>query len=813
MNRFSQSLLLVIGMGLGVNAAAIELVPLNDVTLLPSPFLHAQETNKNYLMALDVEKLLAPFRREAGLPFKETYGNWESTGLDGHMGGHYVSALALMFASTRDKDVLERLNYVIAELKKCQNKIGSGYIGGIPASNKMWSEIAKGDIRADNFSTNERWVPWYNLHKIYAGLRDAYLYADNADAKKMLVKLSNWTIELTNTLSPEQMQTMLRTEHGGMNEVFVDVASITGDKKYLALAKAFSHQAILQPLENAKDQLTGLHANTQIPKVIGFKRYADATSNPDWNKAAEFFWQTVVDKRTVAIGGNSVKEHFHDTADFTSMIHEVEGPETCNTYNMLRLTELLYLSSENQSAGNQSPDNKSSGSQSSNTKVVPQIKYVDYYERALYNHILGSQNPSTGGFVYFTPMRPNHYRVYSQVHDGMWCCVGSGLESHSKYAEFIYARDKKTKQLPDVFINLFIPSSMEWKEQGISLTQHTLFPDEAATQIVIDKSAHFRLQLRYPNWVEQGKLELSVNGKKMDVQQQPGDYIALERRWKKGDKVELTLPMHTELEQMPDGSNYYAILHGPIVLAAKTQPYANEQLAYFADDSRMGHIAHGKMCPLEAAPFLLGNSSEFIQQLKPVAGKPLTFNASGLINGQNLQGVELIPFFRLHESRYAIYLPYASAADVEKARAKAAADEQQRIELYARTIDQITPGEQQPESDHFYKGEQSETGIYNGRHWRHTRAWFSYELNDKKHEAKILQITYAGVDAGRRFEILLNNVVIAKVKSVASDQDFFTVDYPIPARLVEKSKGKYTLKFVAAEGSIAGGIYGVRLLH
>lgn len=774
-------------------AAALELVPLRNVQLLDSPFLHAQNTNKDYLMALDVEKLLAPFRREAGLPFKETYGNWESSGLDGHMGGHYVSALALMYASTGDKAVLQRLNYVVDELKKCQDKLGTGYIGGIPDSQTMWSEIAKGDIRADNFSTNERWVPWYNIHKVYAGLRDAYWYADNKDAKKILIELSDWTIELIKNLSTEQMQSILRTEHGGMNEIFVDVAKITGDKKYLKLAEAFSHQAILQPLEKAQDQLTGLHANTQIPKVIGFKHYGDATNNKKWQNAAEFFWQTVIDKRTVAIGGNSVKEHFHDTADFEPMIHEVEGPETCNTYNMLKLTEMLYLSSGEQTA--------------------PNIKYVDYYERALYNHILGSQNPTTGGFVYFTPMRPNHYRMYSQVHDGMWCCVGSGLESHSKYAEFIYARDKKSKQLPEVFINLFIPSHMEWKAQGIKLTQNTLFPDAETTSINIDKSAHFRLQLRYPGWVAAGKLSLNINGKKVDVTEQPGEFIALERRWKKGDKVELTLPMQSTLEKMPDGSNYFAILHGPIVLAAKTQPFVNEKINYFSDDSRMGHIASGQMCPLEAAPFLLGNSQEFIQKLKPVAGKPLTFDATGLINGKQMEHVELIPFFRLHESRYSIYWPYTSAADVEKARAKAAADEQARIALQAKTIDQVAPGEQQPESDHFYKGEQSEAGLYNGRHWRHTRAWFSYELNDKQQEAKTLQITYAGIDAGRKFEIQLNGTVIAKVESTGNAKEFFTVDYAIPQGLVKKSKGKYTLKFVAAPGSVAGGIYGVRLLR
>jgi len=777
---------------------ALELVPLRDVQLLESPFLHAQNLNKAYVMALDTEKLLAPFRREAGLPFKETYGNWESTGLDGHMGGHYVSALALLYASTKDPVILARLNYVIAELKKCQDKLGTGYIGGIPDSQKMWAEIAKGDIRADNFSTNEHWVPWYNLHKIFAGLRDAYLYADNQTAKESLVKLSDWTLKLTKDLSAEQMQTMLRTEHGGMNEVFVDVAQITGDKKYLALAEAFSHQAILRPLEKQQDQLNGLHANTQIPKVIGFKRYADAAQNSEWNKAAAFFWQTVVDKRTVAIGGNSVKEHFHDSSDFSSMIAEVEGPETCNTYNMLKLTELLYVSS---------PDAADA------KDFSPQMKYVNYYERALYNHILSSQNPTTGGFVYFTPMRPNHYRVYSQVHDGMWCCVGSGLESHSKYAEFIYARAKKSGKPADIFINLFIPSHMEWKDQGIRLTQKTRFPDAESTRVTVDKSARFRLHLRYPSWVEAGKLSLSINGKKYIVKQSPGSFITLDRHWKKGDYIELGLPMHNTLEKMPDGSNYYAVLHGPIVLAAKTQPFSAERLNYFSDDSRMGHIASGKICPLEAAPFLLGNSQTFIQQLKPVAGKSLTFNASGLINGKELDNIELIPFFRLHESRYAIYWPYSTADDLAKVRAQTAASERAQIELKAKTIDQVAPGEQQPESDHFYKGVQSEAGVYAGRHWRHSRAWFSYVLTDVQQQAKTLQITYAGIDAGRRFEIHLNNQLIAKVESIGDTQEFFTVNYSLPAAIVSSAKGKYILKFIAESGSIAGGIYGVRLMR
>lgn len=773
---------------------ALELFPLEQVRLLESPFLAAQNTNKQYLMALDVEKLLAPFRREAGLPYKETYGNWESTGLDGHIGGHYISALALTYASTGDPAVLARLEYVITELKKCQDKNGNGYLAGLPEGAGIWQEIARGDIRADNFSTNERWVPWYNLHKTFAGLRDAYRYTGNETAKAMLVAFSEWTWALTKDLSDEQMQTLLHTEHGGMNDVFVDVADITGDKRYLHLAERFSHRAILQPLLEKRDALTGLHANTQIPKVIGFKRVGDAEQLAEWQSAAEFFWETVVNKRSVAIGGNSVREHFHPQDNFHSMIEDVEGPETCNTYNMLKLTEQLFL------------DN-------------PQGKYGDYYERALYNHILGSQHPQTGGFVYFTPMRPNHYRVYSQVHDGMWCCVGSGLESHSKYAEFIYARGMKKSagwfamNIPQVYVNLFIPSQLNWKETGIRLRQENQFPDVPETSIVLESSGRFTLHLRYPQWVEADTLQLRINGKVEKISSQPGNYLAIERRWKKGDKLDIRLPMKPHLESLPDGSSYYAVLYGPIVLAAKTQPFAHEQLRYFADDSRMGHIAQGQQCPLEAAPFLLGNSQAFIEQLKPVAGKPLTFSAKGLINGANLDQLELIPFFRLHESRYTLYWPYTSAEGLAGARKAAADAEAERLALLQQTIDQVSPGEQQPESDHFYQGEQSEAGIHAGRHWRHTRAWFSYVLNDPKVEAKTLRITYAGVDAGRAFEIRINDQRIAEIESTGDAREFFTVDYALPAALVKNAQGKLVVKFIAKPGSIAGGIYGVRLLR
>lgn len=776
------ALLLVIG---AASADAAELFPLRDVRLGPGPFLDAQTTDLHYLMAMEPDRLLAPFLREAGLAQKQpSYGNWESTGLDGHMGGHYLSALALMFASTGDPEVKRRLDYFVAELKRAQQANGDGYLGGIPGGRAAWRDVAAGKLHADNFSVNGKWVPWYNLHKIYAGLRDAWRYGGSEDARAMLIELSDWALRLTSHLGDEQMQSMLKSEHGGMNEVLADVYQMTGQRKYLDLALKFSHQAILQPLEKGEDRLTGLHANTQIPKVIGFKRIADLSGDKNLERAAEFFWQTVVEHRTVAIGGNSVKEHFHDDKDFSPMIDEVEGPETCNTYNMLKLSEMLFASSE-------------------------KAQYADYYERALYNHILGSQRPGTGGFVYFTPMRPNHYRVYSQVDQAMWCCVGSGIESHAKYGEFIYAHDADV-----LFVNLFIPSTLQWHEKGVRIVQANRFPDRAGTHISVDGDAHFTMKIRYPAWVAPGKLALRLNGRPIKVSGKPGEYVSIDRAWHKGDRVDVSLPMATHLEQMPDKSNYYAVMHGPIVLAAKTNPFSTEHLNFLADDSRMGHIASGQVCPLESAPTFVSDRKDFMRRFKPVKGKPLTFTAPGLVQGGAGSSTEFIPFFRLHNSRYMIYWQQSTPGDFARMRAETAAREAERLALDARTIDQVAPGEQQPESDHFFEGEGTAADVNSGRHWRHATKWFSYRLNDPKGEARALRLTFARVDGGRRFDIVVNGERIAEVELPGdATEEFYTRDYALPAGALQKRSGTLEVKFLAKEGSVAGGLYGLKLLR
>ena len=759
--------------------------PLQDVKLLESPFLQAQQTDLHYIMAMEPDRLIAPFLREAGLtPKAPSYTNWENTGLDGHIGGHYISALSMMYAATGDTAIYNRLNYMLNELHRAQQAVGTGFIGGTPGSLQLWKEIKAGNIRAGGFDLNGKWVPLYNIHKTYAGLRDAYLYAGSDLARQMLVALTDWMIDITAGLTDQQMQDMLRSEHGGLNETFADVAEITGDKKYLELARRFSHKVILDPLVKDEDRLTGMHANTQIPKVIGYKRIADlAQDDKDWNHASEwdhaarFFWNTVVNHRSVCIGGNSVREHFHPADNFTSMLNDVQGPETCNTYNMLRLTKMLYQTS-------------------------PDIRFADYYERALYNHILASQQPEKGGFVYFTPMRPGHYRVYSQPETSMWCCVGSGLENHTKYGEFIYAHAKDT-----LYVNLFIPSRLTWKEKKITLVQETRFPDEEQIRFRVEKSKKkaFSLKLRYPCWAKGASV--SVNGKVQETNAQPGEYLTIHRKWKAGDEITLNMPMQVALEQIPDRENFYAFMYGPIVLASPTGTENMDGL--YADDSRGGHIAHGKQISLQEIPMLIGSAASLPQSLRRINDDLVAFTYTGGVYPAQKEALKLIPFFRLHDSRYAVYFHQVTEAEVESIRKEVALSERKAMELANQTVDLIFPGEQQPESDHGILYEQAETGINKDRHFRRAKGWFSYNLKVKE-EAARLMITVRKEDHNK-VAILLNNekLTVSPTISKPDKEGFITLCYSLPQKL---SAGSYPIRFSPDGTEWTPAIYEVRLL-
>ncbi|MBW3128153.1 glycoside hydrolase family 127 protein [Hymenobacter profundi] len=780
----SACLLPLLGHG---QSTVLQSFPLSAVQLMDSPFQQAQQTDKAYILALDPNRLLAPYQTEAGIqPKAERYGNWENTGLDGHIGGHYLSALALMYAATGDAQVQQRLTYMVEELNRCQQKNGNGYLGGVPGGKAMWQQVKAGNIKANSFGLNDKWVPLYNLHKTYAGLRDAYLIGGNAKAKDMLIKLTDWCLDLTANLTDAQIQDMLRSEHGGLNEVFADVASITGDAKYLKLAQRFSHQAVLEPLLASQDVLSGMHANTQIPKVIGFERVAEAGGNPTWSNAATFFWKTVVENRTVSIGGNSVSEHFNPVDNFSSMLESTEGPETCNTYNMLKLSKQLYLRSAS-------------------------TRYLDYYERAMYNHILSTQHPEEGGFVYFTPMRPRHYRVYSQPQESFWCCVGSGLENHGKYGELVYAH----RNQQELLVNLFVPSRLAWAEQGLTLTQQTKFPFEERSQLQLQlkKPRTFALSIRQPSWVPAGQLTIQINGKAVTPTTAEPGYATVTRKWRSGDVVTVALPMHTTAEYMPDHSPWVSFVHGPLVLAAVTD--TTDLAGLHADSKRMAHVASGPLYPVEDAPLLVSTSQNVAEGIKPVAGKSLTFSAASLINSDKYRNVQLVPFYQIQDARYMVYWPVTTPEGLAARKEEIRRRDAEKRALEARTIDQVTPGEQQPESDHNFQSDRSETGIHSNRHWRHAAGWFSYQLRNPNRAARALRVTYSGGDRNRQFTILVNGAPLTQVTLTGNQKsDFYDVEYALPESLRRaNAPTTLTVKFEAAAGSTAGGVYDVRLLN
>ncbi|MBR0049040.1 MAG: glycoside hydrolase family 127 protein [Prevotella sp.] len=683
----------------------IESFPISSVRLADSQFLKNQQADIHYLLGLDVDRLLAPYLKGAGLtPKADNYSNWENTGLDGHIGGHYLSALSYMFAATGNAEIEARMDYMLSELKRCQDA-ADGYLGGIPDPKKIWGEIARGDIRANSFGLNDRWVPLYNIHKIYAGLRDAYLIAGRQQARDMLVRLTDWMIQEVSQLTDEQIQKMLISEQGGLNETFADVYGITGDKKYLRLAHQFSDQQMLQPLLRGEDNLTGKHANTQIPKVIGYKRIADLEGLHDWDAAAQFFWQVVVGQRSVSIGGNSMREHFNPTNDFSGLLASEQGPESCNTYNMLRLTKMLYQTSADKS-------------------------YMDYYERALYNHILSIFNPVQGGFVYFTPMRSGHYRVYSQPQTSMWCCVGTGIENPARYGEMVYAHEGADKLL----VNLYIPSTLTWGD--ITVSQDNRFPYEPATNLTftLKKAKEFAVKIRIPSWCE--AITVTMGDGSPVANRTENGYLVIDRKWQDGDKLHIDMPMHLTAETTPDNKPQYSFLYGPIVLAAKTG--TDRQDGLFADDSRGGHIANGPKIPQTQMPAIIGSADEVLSHLKAVEGKPLTFTLQG-VTIPSFEGMTLQPFYKLYECRYQIYFPLYSQQEWAAKQQEIAAEEQARMALEAITVDKVFCGEQQSESDHFFTARQSWNGSDEGIHWRRTNASFTYQV--KAADAKTLRLS------------------------------------------------------------------------
>ena len=761
--------------------------PIGDVTLLDGPLKQARDLNIQTLLQYDCDRLLAPYRKEAGLPPKaKTYPNWD--GLDGHVGGHYLTAMALN-AATGDEECRRRMEYMIGELEECADAYnrnhpewGKGYVGGFPGSAKLWSAFKKGDFGIYFGS----WAPFYNLHKMYAGLRDAWLYCDNEKAKSLFLGFCDWAIDLTAGLSDEQMEHMLGNEHGGMNEVLADAYAITKDEKYLECAKRFSHKRLFTPMSQRQDCLDNMHANTQVPKVIGFERISELSGNEIYHTASAYFWDVVTGRRSLAFGGNSRREHFPSNDACTDFINDIDGPESCNTNNMLKLTENLH-------------------------RRNPEARFADYYELATFNHILSTQHPEHGGYVYFTPARPRHYRNYSAPNEAMWCCVGTGMENHGKYGQFIYS-----KKGDALYVNLFVASELNWKEKGVKLRQETSFPYSESSKITLTEGkGKFTMLVRYPGWVKPGEFSVTVNGEQVPLISGPSSYVAIDRKWKKNDVVELTFPMHNSVKYLPNVPQYIALMHGPIMLGMKT---GTEDMAHLiADDSRFGQYASGKKLSTDQAPILINNDIESIaNQLQPIPGKPLHFTLTTRM--ENPIHNELQPFFEIHDSRYMMYWLALSEDNYKGHLAQLAKAEQERQALEASTVDKVQPGEQQPETDHRMETDQSFTGNTNDCFWRDANDghYFSYLMQTQGQENIALRLKYWGVGEWKshEFDIFVDDVLVKSVNNTGKYRisEFKYEVYDIPAELL-KGKTQVRVKFVAKPGKQIGEIYEVRLIN
>ncbi|MGO8745324.1 MAG: beta-L-arabinofuranosidase domain-containing protein [Thermoguttaceae bacterium] len=726
--------------------------PLSQVQLLDGPFKHARELDRQYLLSLDPDRLLHNFRVAAGLPSSaKPLGGWEEpkSEVRGHFVGHYLSACALIVQATGDARLKAKADYVVAEMAKCQEKMGNGYLSAFPESFIDRVEACQ-----------PVWAPWYTLHKIYAGLVDMYIRCGNRQALDVAKRAADWVKARCDKLSDAQMQKMLDNEHGGMNDVLAELYAVTGEDKYLRLSERFNHHAVLDPLARREDKLTGLHANTQFPKIIGSGRQYELTGNEKCRTVATFFWDAVTRQRSYVTGGNSDDEHFSPKEELSKHLGQATT-ETCNTYNMLKLTRLLF-------------------------GWDPRPEYADYYERALYNHILASQNPEDGMVLYYLPLKTGVPKVFGMPNDSFWCCTGTGVENHARYGESIYFHGPGNT----LFVNLFIPSELSWPEQGLTLRQETKYPESDSTRLTLTckNPAHLTLKIRHPYWATSG-IELAVNGRKESPASAPGSYITLARLWHSGDTIKLQMPMRLRTEGFRDNPRKLAILYGPLVLCAQV-PAAK---------------------PL---PAIVADPAQIACSLVPVAGKPLHFVGSpAVFRTADEKPLTFMPLFAEYKKPYIVYWDVLDAAQWDARIRERRAELQRHQALESRTVDRVLIGDEASENSHRLKGEQTGAGEFSGRHWRHAgNGWFSYEMKVPGDKAVQLLCAYWGSDVGREFDILVEGRKIAAQKLDRNRPDeFFDVAYPIPADLTH-GKRQVTVRFQAHPQSIAGGVFDCRIL-
>ena len=578
--------------------------PLRQVRLGDGPCKVAMEADRQYLRSLDPDRLLHTFRLNAGIASKaQPLGGWEAPDceLRGHYaGGHYLSACALMYASTGDEDLRNNAGAVVSELGKCQSALKSGYLSAFPA--EFFDRLRE---------RQKVWAPFYTIHKIMAGLLDMYVYCGNGQALAMVQKMADWVEDYTGSLSYEHMQRVLGTEFGGMGEVLCNLYAVTGNRYYLEIAQRFDKKQFFDPLADHRDELKGLHVNTHIPQVIAAARYYELTGERRCRDIAEYFWDEVVSERSYCTGGTSNGESWNSDPGKLSTELGPSTTECCCAYNMMKLTRHLFGWSAD-------------------------ARLMDHYERTLFNHRLGTINPEDGTMMYYLPLASGYWKTFGKPMDAFWCCTGTGSEEYAKLGDTIYFHDDGS-----LYVNLYIDSQLEWPEKGLQFKQETRIPEDQGTKITVSAKTpvQLTLNLRIPYWVQGGSVK--VNGTALPAFASPSSYLTVNRVWKTGDQVELSLPMALHVAPMPDDETIQAAMYGPLVLAGCFGTVAKE-LTY------SGYAP--KRDDQYKVPDIVADPDKPTAWIEPDAKQPLTFNAAG-----QSQAFTLIPLNRVIHERYAVY--------------------------------------------------------------------------------------------------------------------------------------------------------------
>jgi DUF1680 family protein len=760
-------------------------LPLSAVRLTGGPLKRAQDLDADYLLKLEPDRMMAYYRQRAGLPPRaEGYAGWDGDGrnLTGHIAGHYLSAVSLMYASTGDVRFKEHADYLIREMKEVQDKHGDGYLGALANGKEQFIEVSKGNIRSASFDLNGLWAPWYVLHKTFAGLRDAYRYTGNRTALEIETSFAAWAEGILSKLDDAQLQQMLNTEFGGMPEVLADLYADTGDKRWLALSHRFDHRAVLDPLSRGKNILPGLHGNTQVPKIQGsLVRYA-YTGNKTDGDAAHFFWDVVVKHHSFATGGHGKDEYFGPPDQLSDRI-DGRTAETCNVYNIIKMTRKLFA-------------------------LHPDIKYAEFHERALFNHILASMDPDDGRTCYMVPVGRGVQHEYADMFRSFTCCVGSGMESHALHGDGLYYESYSKNDGDKLWVNIYAPSTAKWEAAGVDLVMDTSFPEGNTATLKFTRGGpkQFTLALRRPSWSGVG-FNVKVNGRPVKQISNPGSYLELKRTWKSGDMVSLTMPKTLHLERLADNPRVTAIMWGPLVLAGDLGPERAR--------SRGAQAVSNTITQPISIPSIVAAERPLSDWIKAVTDKPGNFRTDGVGRERD---VELVPFYRLHRRTYSVYFDLFTPAEWEKKSAELLAERDRRRKLEAATIAFVEPGEVYFERDFNQQGDETNPVRIAGRPGRSAKKWFSYDLPvDPAHPMKLIVTCHGEERATRTFEVLVDGVRIGEQKIErhrpgSTTKSYFDTEHAIPTDLV-KGKQKVTVRFQATGGNETGGVFGVRMVR